>query len=155
MRSCYYRTHSITYFWKRVFYLEKSVLSRVIFHLKLLFFCMTFQACKYQLKYCISIPVCTSYMICLTRYGMLGMWYAREVTYWACGMFETWGCWGCGIFGMWVVPDVGCWECWLFKVRMFGMWDVLDVGCFGCGMFGMWDIQDVWCWFTKYPFSWF
>ena len=61
---------------ENVFYLEKSFLSYVIFHLKL-FYLYDFSGL--QIMY--PIPVYTCYMICLTRCGMLGMWYAREGAY--------------------------------------------------------------------------
>ena len=63
---------------ENVFCLEKSILSCVIFYLKLLYL-YDFQACKYQLKYC--IPFQFIHAICLTICGMLGMCYAREVAY--------------------------------------------------------------------------
>ena len=78
-------------------------------------------------------------MICLTRCGMLGMCYAREVAYWAYEMLGMWWCWGCGMFEMWDVQDAGWWEC-----GMFVMWNVWGVGCSG---FGVWHVGS---WFTKF-----
>ena len=65
---------------ENVFYLEKSVLSCVIFHLKLLHL-YDFQACKDRLKILYLISVYTCYMVCLTRCGMLEMLHAMEVAY--------------------------------------------------------------------------
>ena len=142
---------------ENVFYLEKSVLSCVIFHLKLLHL-YDFQACKYQLKYQLGNMVCSG---C----GMFRMWDIGDVVCSGSGIFWMWdvrdadvrdvGCSGCGMFRMQDVGDVvrlGC--------GMFEMWDVGDVVCSGCGMFrmrdvrdvgcGMWDVcRDVGCSFTK------
>ena len=89
----------------------------------------------------------------------LGMCYAREVLYWACGILIPWGCWRCGMLGelgyswcwmtwMWDVRDVRIWWLGCSVCGMFGMWNVGSVGCSG---YGMWDVcRDVGCWFTKW-----
>ena len=116
---------------ENVFYLEKSVLSCVIFHLKLLHL-YDFQACKDRLKILYLISVYTCYMVCLTRCGMLEMWYARS------GILSMWEVGDVWMLGMWDIGNRGCWE-----FVMLGVWDVKDVGYWGCGMFGMWDVRDV------------
>ena len=155
---------------ENVFYLGKSASSCVVFHLKLLHL-YDFQVCKYQLTSLYPIPIYTCYMVCL-RCGMLEMWYAKEVAYWACGMLGMCGFHGCGILTTWDVRDVGFWERGMFEMwdvwdvecsgcgklgmwdvrdvgfsgcEMLGMWDLQDVGFWGCGMFGMWNVQDVGC----------
>ena len=56
-------------------------------------------------------------------------------------MLEKWhigdvGCWGCEMLGMWDVGDVGYLGCGMFKIGMFGIWDV------ECGMFAaMWNVD--------------
>ena len=84
------------------------------------------------------ILVYTFYMICLTRCGMLGMCYAREVAYWAYGMLGMWWCWGCGMFEIWDVQDAGWCRCGMFRMQ-----DDENVGCSWCGMFGVWDVRDL------------
>ena len=59
-------------------------------------------------------------------YGILGMWYAREVAYWVCGML--------------VICDIGDVGYWRYGCLGCGMWDVLDVECPGCEMPGMCDV---------------
>ena len=114
---------------ENVFYLEKSVLSCVIFIWNFII-CMNCQTCKYRLKYCILFQFIHT------------IWFVwRDVGCWECGMLEKWhiehvGCWRYG--------DVGYVECWGF--RMFRMWDIRDVGCSRYGMLEMWDVRDVECW---------
>ena len=95
-----------------------------VFYFKKTFYYVLFSIWNFRIKILFLIPVYSCYMICLTRCNMLGMRYAREVTYW-----------GCGMLGMWNVQDVGC-----SGGVMFGRWDVWEVGCSGCGMFGMGDV---------------
>ena len=116
-----------------------------VFYFKKTFYYVLFSIWNFRIKILFLIPVYSCYMICLTRCNMLGMRYAREVTYWGCGMLGMWdvqdvGCSGCGMFGMWDVREVGCWGC-----GMFGRWDVWEVGCSGGVMFGRWDVQEVGC----------
>ena len=112
-------------------YPEKSVLSCVIFHLKLLHL-YDFQACKYQLKYCI-----------LSQF-IHAIWFVwRDVGCWKCGMLEVayWACKKLGDVWMLEMLDIGNRGCWEFV--MLEVWDVRDVGYWGCGMFRMWDVRDV------------
>ena len=149
MRSCYYSTHhSTTYFWERVLFRKKRFIM-CYFSFETSLFVWIFRPANtslntvsyscYTMLYMLSY-VYTCYMVYLTICGMLGMWYAREVTYWACGMLEMCGCWGfrmlrIGMLGMWHVQDVGCCGC-----GMLGMWR-----CSRCGMLGIWDVRYVGC----------
>ena len=115
----------------------------VLFFIWNFFICMTFQAWKYQLNYCILYQF------------IHAIWFV----WWDVG------CWECGTLGKWHIEDVGCWRCGYVGdlgcsgCSMLGMSDVGDVGCCRCGMFGMWDVWDkrcgIWggCWDGGYWFT--
>ena len=143
-----------------VFYLEKNVLSCVIFHLKLLYL-YDFLAYKYKLKYCILFQFIHALWspwrdVGCWECGLLGKWHTEYVGWWRCEMLGMWdvkdlgcwdfvGCWGYGMFGMWNVQDVECLCFGMFLMWVFGLWDVWGVRCWGCRVFGMWDVGDVGC----------
>ena len=156
-----YHPITVLLIFENVFYLEKNVLSCVIFHLKLLYL-YDFLVYKYKLKYCILFQFIHALWspwrdVGCWECGLLGKWHIEYVGWWRCEMLGMWdvkdlGCWdfvGCsgyGMFRMWNVCALGCSWCECLGCGMFGVWDVGDVECLGCGMLEMWDVRDVECW---------
>ena len=52
------------------------------------------------------------------------------------------------------VLDVGWFGRGMFRIGMFGIWDVWDVGCLGFGMLEMWNDQPVACLRCRMPRIW-